>query len=529
MFASRIIFTVFVGLATFGAFGQTPPTPATTDPTQGQAAGGQNPGGQEPKGANQGLRNNQRTSATQAGTPNGDATDATQTTEAKKPGPMDGPEIVDDPNATPEQRASAEYSGPAVLSRGISASEPLNPKNVKFTPSVGVEYIYNSGLTGTTVKNGRLLDANSSGVQLSYGITGEKVFKRDTFSLGFHGSLYHYMQQSNFDGTDNELSMTWTHRLSRHLSFGVRESLTEFNRNNLLLSGSQLVNTGAGTTLVTTTPATEAFDGRVINVFNEGNVTWQINARLSLNLSGGGFFTRRASTSLYGDTGYQAGADVAYRITRHVTVGAFYGYTHFDYTGIYGGSDIQTVGLAYSIAFNPSTELITRIGGARLETTGLQTIGLDPFTAAIFGVYGTVEAVYVKTNVPDVNVQIRHKVSNLNTSISYARGITPGNGVILTSTRQSVIGGVDFRLGRDWQFTGTGGYDSLNGVGIATGNYGSIVAGGGVSRTLHRGLNWHGRFDYHHYTFDQTGFLRNSFVFSTGLIWTPGNMLEHLW
>ena len=410
----------------------------------------------------------------------------------------------------------------------------MNPKNIKFAPNVGLEYTINSGLTGIAPQaNGKLANDLSSGVSLIYGVTGEKVLKRDTFSLSFSGSLYHYFQASNYDGTTDQLAFTWRHKLSRSLSFGLRESAQEYNNNSLLLSGSQLINSGVGTTLVTSSPTTEVFDGRVFSIFSEASLTWQLTPRFSINLSGGGFLTRRASSSLYGDTGYQTGADIAYRLTRSTTVGSYYGYTHYDYTGTYGGSDINTVGLSYSIAFNPHTQLITRVGGSRVETTGLTTVALNPILALLFGTPQTIEAIYVKNYVPDLSLQLNHKVSDLMLSVAYNRGVTPGNGVFLTSVQQNVAFSANFgqQVGRRtrWTISPTAGYQTLAAEGINNQKYESVFVGATVSRKLHGSLDWHNRVDYHHYLFDNTGFLRNSFVFGTGFSWAPGDILERLW
>src|ERR1700722_15284312 len=127
MTASRIVIAAFLGLWSICAFGQATPAPApppTTPDQQGQASGATNP------------------PQSNAGDANATKNDTGGMPDAEKS--PSGPDIVDDPNATPEQKASAEYSGPAVLSRGISASEPMNPKSVKFTPTVGVDYVYSS-------------------------------------------------------------------------------------------------------------------------------------------------------------------------------------------------------------------------------------------------------------------------------------------------------------------------------------------------------------------------------------------------
>jgi len=532
MTASRIVIAAFVGLCGVAAFGQNPPTATgTTDPTatapNGRQTGAPVNGARDPRQA-PGARNNQ-IGGKNTTDPNGDNKDAKENVDENGQTPREGPDIIDDPNATPEQKASAEYSGPAVLSRGISASVPMNPKNTKFTPNVGLEYLVNSGLTGVVLQNGKVSSSLSSGITLTYGVTGEKVFRRDTVSLAFTGNLNHYADAANYDGTSDALALTWRHKLSRHLSFGIRESASVFNNNNLLLSGSQLINSGVGTTLVTAAPATEAFDGRVVSLFNEGDLTWQLSGRLSINLSGAGFLTRRASDSLYGSTGYQGGADIAYRITRRVTTGVYYQYTHFDFTGIYGGTDVNTIGITYSVAFNPRTQLISRIGGSRLETTGLQSFELSPILALLLGTPQSVQAVYLKNYTPDFNIQLRRQVSNLDFSAAYARGVTPGNGVILTSVRQSATVGVNYKARRHWNFGGTSGYDTLSGFGATNQKYASVFVGGSVYRTLVKHIDWHARLDFHHYTFDNTGFLRNSAVFSTGISWSPGDILERLW
>ncbi|HEY3836716.1 MAG TPA: hypothetical protein VGL72_09095 [Bryobacteraceae bacterium] len=541
MTAFRFVIPAFVGICTAAAYGQAPattPDQTPSNPAQNQPAGGPVNGARN-SSQNSGNRNNQATpgqvinplsnapqnpnqpgqNPDQSGqNPNGQGAND----NANK---NEGPEIMDDPNATPEQKASAEYSGPAVLSRGISASEPLNPKNTRLTPSVGVEYVWDSGLSGIS-NNGNGTNASASGVQLTYSLKGEKVYRRDVFSLGFVGDVYHYANNSFLDGTDDQLSLTWRHRLARHWEFGIVESLVEYNRNNLLLNGS-LVNTGSGT-LLTSQPQTEAFDGRVFSLENQGNLTWKVNPRLSINLSGGGFLTRRATTSLYGDTGYLAGGDVAYRFTRRVTAGAYYSYTHFDYLGIYGGSDVNTVGLTYSIAFNPRTELISRLGGSRVETTGLNSVPLTPFLSAILGTPNTIEAIYARNYTPDVNVQLRHKVSNLSLSLAVSRGVTPGNGIILTSVQEGASAGVNYKTKR-WNFSSTVGYDSLGGYATTSYKYASVYLNGSVYRKIAKELDWHFRLDFHHYTFDNTSFLRDVYMVSTGLVWTPGDILERQW
>jgi hypothetical protein len=190
---------------------------------------------------------------------------------------------------------------------------------------------------------------------------------------------------------------------------------------------------------------------------------------------------------------------------------------------------VNTVGVTYSIAFTPTTELSTRLGGSRLETTGVTSVGLNPVLSLLLGTNSVLEAVYQKNYTPDINVALQHKISTWALSLAYAQGVTPGNGVILTSIRQDATAGANRKLGRNWNLNLTGGYDTLTGFGTTNYKYASVFLGSSVARTLLKNVAWHSRFDFHHYTFDNTGFLRNSYVISTGVVWSPGNMLERVW
>ena len=98
-----------------------------------------------------------------------------------------------------------------------------------------------------------------------------------------------------------------------------------------------------------------------------------------------------------------------------------------------------------------------------------------------------------------------------------------------TSIRQSAGFGINYQLKRRWNLALTGGYDTLSGFGSTNQKYASVFAGTSIYRNIAKHLEWHTRFDFHHYTFDNTDYLRNSKVFSTGIVWTPGDILERLW
>jgi hypothetical protein len=527
MTASRIVFAAFVWLGGATAFAQIPvPTNTTNGPDQQAPSSGTNDATRDDgaaKGNQAGVKPDPNKPNNTLSSPKTTMSRKTATDDQKEK--SDEPEIGDDSNLTPEQKASVEYAGPAVLSRGITASQPMNPKNLRFTPQVTLDFTETSGLNGINLSNPSGLQ---SGVNLSYGVVGAKVLKKDTISLTYLGSLNHYFNASGFDSNSNQLSFSWTHMLSKRLQFGLREQVQEFNENTVLTSGSEVITSGIGTTLVTASPATEVFDGRVLSLVTEGSLTYYFSPRLSLNFSGAGFETRRYSSSLYGNTGYQATGDVLYRFTKRVSAGVYYGYTHFDFIGIYGASDINSVGAEYSIAFSRRTQLSTRFGGSRIESTGVENYTIPAALAALLGFSSTSEAAYQRNYAPEMSIQLTHQEANLSLHTGYSRGVTPGNGIILTSVRQMGDLGANYKT-RRWNYATSIGYDTLAGFGTTNQRYQSVFANASVYRSLAGNLAWHMRFDFHHYLFDSTGFLRNSYTFATGVAWSPGDLLNRVW
>ena len=522
MTALRIAFTALLCFGSVTVFAQIPPS--TTSPANV-------PNQQNPAQPETGKDNNASKGVTAK--PNDNLSSpkpstgptVTQLNRTGNTSDSEEPEIKDDSNLTPEQKASVEYAGPAVLSRGIKASQPMNPQNVRLTPQVNVDFTETSGLNGVSTSAPLGLE---SGLALSYGITGTKLLKKDSVSLTYMGSFFHYFNANSFDSVSNQLSLSWTHQLSKRFEFALREQFSEFSQNNIQTSGTSVISSDAGSTFILASPATEVFDGRVLTGSTEGTMMYHFNPRLSLGLFGSGYMTRRYSNDLYGDVGYQGGADLVYRVTKRVSTGAYYTFTHFDYVGVYGGSDIHTVGLNYSIAFTRRTELSAKAGGSRVETTGVENYMLPSDLAAILGFNSTSIAGYHMNYAPDLSIQLRHQASNVSYELGYTRGITPGNGIILTSVRQNAGLSVHYKT-RRWNFGSAVGYDALYGYGTTNQQYKSIFATANAYRQLTGNFSWHLRFDYHHYLFDNTGYLQNNYSVAVGVAWSPADLLNRPW
>ena len=260
-----------------------------------------------------------------------------------------------------------------------------------------------------------------------------------------------------------------------------------------------------------------------------GDLTYQKTARLSFNLGADGFLIRRRSSALYGVTGYRARADVAYRTSRYSTSGVAYDFSHFDFTKGFGSSDIHTVQLVQSFRIGRNWELAMRAGGARVETLNLAVVAIDPAIAAIIGRSQGIEAVYRINYVPAANVALSRKFHHGGLSFSYSRGVSPGNGLYLTSRQEAAAAGFSYTGVRKVNFGASAGYGSFGSLTQNLGAYSGLYGGAGFTYTLTRVVHFITRYDYRHYEVDQTALKRNSYRASIGFGFSPSDIPLSLW
>ncbi|MDQ6701335.1 MAG: hypothetical protein M3Z36_14235 [Acidobacteriota bacterium] len=453
---------------------------------------------------------------------------------APKPGDPNRVPSIEEPTAAAEdiaaQDTATEYTGPGILSRGFSANRPTLLQPILFQPFAGISAIYNTGLTGLTLNpNGQISSVDSLGTELSFGITGRRVYKNDVIGLNYRGTLNHYNHASYYDGTNHLLDLDFKHRATKHVSINLKESAGMYSNNTTLLNSIGLSDPSIAGTDYVVTPNTQAFDNRVIFLSSQADLVVQKSARLSFNLGGGGFLVRRRSSSLYGVSGYQARADSSYRITKKTTLGIYYAFSHYTFTKAFGGSDVNTIGVNYSLAINRRMEFRLRAGASRAETLGLITVQVDPVIAAILGQAYGVQTIYRVNYAPDVSAQITREFKDGKTSIEYTRGVTPGNGVFLTSTRESASIRADYSGIHRYALSFGGGRDTMSSLGVALGRYSSYYGRGGVVRNLAKSVQGDAHLEYRTYKIESSKFNRNQLRVSIGLTFSPSERPLSIW
>jgi hypothetical protein len=421
----------------------------------------------------------------------------------------------------------AQYAGPAILSRGEAPAAMAAPQ-IDFRPFAELSGVYDTGLAGVAVNaQGQLGNEASEGLELSAGISGTHSWRHTRIGLTYRGDIRRYAHATDFNTTNQFLLLGITHQFSRHVSLTLNENAGMYSQNYGIPGLSQTVPFDPFTTEI---PTTDFFDNRTEYLSTQANVIFQKSARLSFSLGGGGFLVRRASSALYGVTGATADADVQYRLTRRATIGVNYLFTHFDFIGVLSSSDMHGVSGVFSMRLSRWLEFSGSGGILRVETRFIQNVPIDPAIAALIGTpEGTV-----------VLDRIDHAVSGTGrlsrtfpkgvAYVSGGRGVTPGNGLFLTSITTTALAGYNYTGIRRWSFGASVGYTRANSIGNVIGTYGGTNGSVTASRQIVRNVHAVATINARKYNSD-TFSLYNRVIYDVrvGVGYSPGDIPLRIW
>ena len=418
-----------------------------------------------------------------------------------------------------------QYGGPAILSRGGTASLRVPTESIRIRPFFTVTGNYDTGITPVTVNTqGVIPNDKSFGVEAAAGLYGYKRWKGSTLGLDYKGDYRHYAKNSYYNGTDQSLSLVYTKQATRRLGITLRESAGLFSRNFYNFGPYNLIDS-----TFSNTPTNDIFDGRTIYLSTMADLTYHKTARLSFNFGGDGFLVRRRSSSLYGLTGYRARGDIAYRTSRFATSGIAYDFTHFEYTKGFGGSDIHTLQLVQAYRFGRNWELSLRAGGSHVETLGLIVVTLDPVIASIIGRSQGVQAIQRRNWTPSTTALLTRKFRHASWAFSYDRGVVPGNGLYLTSRQESFVTNFTYTGVQKLNVGFSGGHVAFGSLTQTLGNYSSYTGNAGLTYKITRSFHLVARYDYRRYDIAETVFQRDSYRASIGFGFSSKDVPLSLW
>jgi hypothetical protein len=425
-----------------------------------------------------------------------------------------------------------DYTGPAILSRGFALSRPSLPENQPFRYYAGVSAVYDSGLLGAYVQNGALQSVSSAGLDINWGASMRRYRRKSIIDFTYSGHYFDFVSDARSSGQDHSLGIGLTRQISPRLSIGIRESAGLYSNTYSVLNSTPVSELSLPSGPIVVAPSTEAFDDRTYFSTTTASASYQLTERLSVSVNGAYFLVSRDSQFLADTKGYQTGADIAYRLTRRQTFGVYYSHSEFSYTKIFGDSNSDSIGVDYGISLSKNTELSVRAGGTRYDSQQLNSVTPNPLVQAVLGIQAGVEKVYFVGYSPDVSVSLTRNLRTSSIGAGFSEGVTPGNGLILTSRSQSESVFWNLPTFRNYAAQLGAGHSDLSGYSNGNGSaggYGSYYARFSLSHPVTRYISSYLNVDYRQDGFGGTTFHQKDYRISVGFRYSPGPGAMKFW
>jgi hypothetical protein len=209
---------------------------------------------------------------------------------------------------------------------------------------------------------------------------------------------------------------------------------------------------------------------------------YAISGRTTIIMGGNYYSIHRQSSALVGVNGYALQGSLNRRISGSSTVGVNYQHTHYDFPRAFGESDINMYSGSWSTTFARSWALGITGGVYTSAVQGVQSTALDPSIAALLGI-SSVQTIFYQENImPMGSVTLQKKLRRANWSVNYARTVTPGNGVYLTSRQETYGAGYSYTGIRRLSLSTNFGVSKLGSLGLDLRPYTQITGGRRLQR-----------------------------------------------
>lgn len=396
---------------------------------------------------------------------------------------------------------------------------------LRIRPYVSVGGVYDSGLTGPlTDEAGRVRAHDAYGVVASFGVLGYHSWRKTLLGISYEGSARHYTRQAYYDGVDQSLALEVAHRLSRRVRLELNESAASRRGGFLGMPGYLLFNPEFERLTENT-----IFDARTYVLASTARAVFEKSQRLSFSFGGTVLGTQPRSRALVRARGVSAIGETAYRLTRRQSIGLAYTFIHYWFPGAFGEAWAHGSTLYWTRLVGRRTNLALGLGGYRVETIRLQQVTIDPVIAAIIGQRVGIEVFHRITYVPSLHAGITRQYRRASLGLHYARGISAGNEIYLTSAQETAGISFGYTGTRRWHFSADAGYSRLSSLSQTLGRFRHYHAGAGFTCLLGRGVSLYGRIDGRKYQLAGTGFGRLYYRASVGLSFSPGEIPLALW
>jgi hypothetical protein len=416
-------------------------------------------------------------------------------------------------------------AGPSVFSRDSGLLAQRGGKLIDLRLYGEITGVYDSALApAPAVQNGPAKALPDYGVEYGLGLIGSRRWRHARLSIEYKGMFREYAKDSLLNGSDQFLDLAYNQLLRPHLTLDLKEIAGTTTVANGEFSYLPLTNTDSFAL-----PANELFDSRTNYDESRVDLLWQKTARLSFDFGAEGFVVRRQYPGLAGLNGYSARAGVAYRLTRRQTVGLTYQHTYFDFQNLFGNAQLQTAAIAYSVSLSRTVDLQMQVGGTRLNSSGLTEVSLDPAIAAIVGQNIAVVTFSRVLYVPLADARLVERFRHASLILGFSSGISPGNGVYLTSRQTAATGGLSYTGAHKFTAALNASYNRLATLGQTLPLYTNLQGGGGLTYRLSGDTYIELRYDYRHYSTQNLLYKMDSNRISLGVAFSPGSSPLAIW
>lgn len=241
-----------------------------------------------------------------------------------------------------------------------------------------------------------------------------------------------------------------------------------------------------------TLPTNEPFSNGLKFSDSVVNLTYQKTRRLSFSGSIEGSLMRQSTPNIGTNSGILRG-DVAYRLTRRSTVALDCSLSRFSYT-TFGSADVEGAAVDYTWRATKSVDVALQVGMDHSGSVALAIVPIDPAIAALIGEGTGIQVADRASNTPRMNALVTKRWHHASANVNYLRGISPGNGLVLTSKQESLTAGLHYSFGKNWTASVQGGRTTLEQL-AAAGSYAQYTVSSSFSRVIRPGVQAVGRFE----------------------------------
>jgi hypothetical protein len=343
------------------------------------------------------------------------------------------------------------------------------------------------------------------GYLLGGGVQAFHRFRDSVFSVSYNAGYTDYHSAAYSSGFNQHLSLVYSKRLSSRWNIAFVEAGGTFRYG---VGYSQQPDSATPAVANPFSPVTRYFSSAV-------SLTYRQSARLSYVMAGDFYLARYSYPGAIGSTGGGGSASMVYRLTERTNVGGTYSHSNFTYQHDAGQSRIDSAHFNFTHQFAQYWTVSADAGFSRSDSAGFIRI---PVTIILNGqqVTGYEVGPYQLTRTtPSVRGSLTRRFRSTMATVSAGQGVTPGNGVYLTSRNQYLTGTVSYSM-RKSNISASGGYFHLSSLAnTISSSYSTASFGVSYGYPLTRHIAANVRYDYYRYgnLYDYRGVGNNRIYF----------------